>query len=438
MSDVAVEVRGVSKKFRKGEIYDSLRDLIPALARKTMDRNGREGLGDKEFWALNKVSFEVRQGEACAIIGGNGAGKSTILKLLSRILMPTHGAIHLHGALSALIEAGAGFHADLTGRENIFLSGAILGMKKEEIKRQFDQIVEFAELGEFIDTPVKRYSSGMFARLGFSVSAHVNPDILLVDEVLSVGDYVFQARCLEKMKEITRSGATVIFVSHNLKAVADLCKRAILLERGCLTADGDTSDVIRKYLERASGTAMEEGEKDICIRSVSVRNAFDEGFTFRTGESIYVDVVVIARKRCEKLSLSLYVEDESLYNVFDTSTERMGLGTFALDAGEVLRATYELRLHLARGLFHIGVLVYRYDLQREYDKKMPAATIHVSAESDVRGCANLYPKITRYVVESERPGLEVAGPIEPRDAATGAAGLLKTHDELLRGRGAAS
>src|SRR6202045_1411143 len=198
MSEIALEFDGVWKKFKKGEIYDSLRDLIPALMKGLFSSDDSE-LHKREFWALQDINFQVRRGEAFAIIGANGAGKSTALKLLSRILRPNRGHIIAHGRLSALIEVGAGFHPALTGRENVYLNGCILGMKRQEIARKFDEIVEFAGIAEFIDTPVKRYSSGMYARLGFAVAAHVDPDILVVDEVLSVGDIVFQNRCLEKM-----------------------------------------------------------------------------------------------------------------------------------------------------------------------------------------------------------------------------------------------
>src|SRR5262245_49533902 len=232
MPDNVLEVQAVSKKFRRGELYDSLRDLIPAVTSRLFHTRRTEALEQREFWAVRDVSFSVERGEAFGIIGANGAGKSTILKLLTGIMRPTMGSIRVAGRVSALIEVSAGFHPDLTGRENVYLNGAILGMSRDEIRRRFDAIVEFSGLEEFIDTPVKRYSSGMFARLGFSVAAHVDPDVLLVDEVLSVGDYLFQRKCVERMNEVIAGGATVIFVSHNLQAVANLCPRSLLLERG--------------------------------------------------------------------------------------------------------------------------------------------------------------------------------------------------------------
>src|SRR6267378_3760252 len=254
MADAALRCSGVYKKFRKGELYDSLRDLVPAVTGRLFRRSPPpSGLAEREFWALQDVSFDVRHGEALGIVGSNGAGKSTILKLLSRIMRPTRGAVEVDGRLSALIEVSAGFHPDLTGRENIFLHGAILGMSRAEIRRRFDAIVAFSGLAEFIDTPVKRYSSGMFARLGFSVAAHVEPDVLIVDEVLSVGDYVFQQKCVERMNTVLARGATIVFVSHNLRAVADLCTRSLLLDHGQVMAIGPTEQIVKRYLTGTAG-----------------------------------------------------------------------------------------------------------------------------------------------------------------------------------------
>lgn len=250
-SEVLVEVRNLSKKFRRGESYDTLRDLIPGLARQLRFSTGRAGVEDRWFWALHDVSFQVRRGEVLGIIGANGAGKSTLLKILARIIRPTGGYVRVNGRLRALIEVAAGFHPDLTGRENIFLNGAILGMRVSEIKARFDEIVEFSGIGPFLDTPVKRYSSGMFARLGFAVAAHLEPDILLVDEVLAVGDAAFQAKCLGKMEHVAGEGRTVIFVSHNMRAVMQLCDRVILLEHGRIVREGPPEQVVDAYLRQS-------------------------------------------------------------------------------------------------------------------------------------------------------------------------------------------
>jgi len=249
MSDIALEFNNVWKKFKKGEKYDSLRDLIPSMLKRIFSGNHRGELKEKEFWALQDVSFEVKRGEALGIIGPNGAGKSTILKLLTGILRPNKGGIKVNGRLSALIEVGAGFHQDLTGRENIYLNGAILGMTKKEVDKKFDEIVEFSGLEEFIDTPVKRYSSGMYARLGFSVAAHLDPDVLLIDEVLSVGDLAFQRKCIEKMQSFTKNGTTIIFVSHNLESVRRLCPNTIFLNAAKISFTGSSAEAIEHYLK---------------------------------------------------------------------------------------------------------------------------------------------------------------------------------------------
>jgi lipopolysaccharide transport system ATP-binding protein len=210
---------------------------------------------DGEFWALRDVSFSIQQGEVVGIIGRNGAGKSTLLKILSRITEPTEGKISLHGRVASLLEVGTGFHQELTGRENIFLNGAILGMRRAEIKAKFDEIVAFAEVDKFLDTPVKRYSSGMYVRLAFAVAAHLEPEILIVDEVLAVGDIGFQRKCLNKMQDVGRSGRTVLFVSHSMPAITRLCSRGVLLQEGRVLSDGPISQVVSDYLGSGTGVA---------------------------------------------------------------------------------------------------------------------------------------------------------------------------------------
>lgn len=248
MAAASVVFDGVWKKFRLGERHDSLRDLIPAAIGKVFGSGpGNQELTEREFWAVHDVSFEVRPGEALGIIGPNGAGKSTILKLLTRILKPTRGRCAVTGRAGALIEVAAGFHPDLTGRENVFLQGAIMGMKRTEIARKFDEIVEFAGVSEFIDTPVKRYSSGMNARLGFAIAAHLDPDVLLIDEVLSVGDAAFQDKCVDRMRELIKRGIPVVFISHNLPAILDLCTRAIVIDHGTVHFDGSPAQAIQQY-----------------------------------------------------------------------------------------------------------------------------------------------------------------------------------------------
>ncbi len=247
MDDRAIQCDRVWKRFTRGERANSLRDALPALARWALRRR-RDELGKRQFWALSEVSFEVQRGEVLGIIGPNGAGKSTLLKILSSIMVPNRGSIGINGRLTALIEVGAGFHQDLTGRENVYLNGAILGMSRREIRGKMGEIVDFAGVSEFLDTPVKRYSSGMQARLGFSIAAHMDPDILLVDEVLSVGDAQFQQRCLERMHYFANSGRSIIFISHNLQAVSELCPQALLLINGRRECLGPTAEVIQAYM----------------------------------------------------------------------------------------------------------------------------------------------------------------------------------------------
>lgn len=396
MSDVALRMEHVYKKFRKGEVYNSLRDLLPALTGKMFRQRELSESDTREFWALEDVSFEVKRGEAFGIIGRNGAGKSTALKILSRIMRPTKGHMVVNGRLSALIEVGAGFHQDLTGRENIFLSGTILGMSNREIKSKLDQIIAFSGIEEFIDTPVKRYSSGMFARLGFSVAAHVDPEVLIVDEVLSVGDYVFQNKCMERMKQVIRGGAAVLFVSHNLKSVAEFCSRCLLLQQGRAVRTGPAQDVISAYLNQCRGAhAGGADSTPVFISNVRVRNEQGECTQFTSGQKAWIDVKLRAYTRCNKLSVSLYVTDAEHQNVFDTSTERLGLGNFTLDEGDVYTCTFELTLNMANGIFHPAILVCRYDTQTVYDRWDPATTIYVNSEDDVRGTVHCFPRVIR-------------------------------------------
>jgi lipopolysaccharide transport system ATP-binding protein len=396
MTDVALSMDRVFKKFTKGEKHDSLRDLIPALAKRMLRQVVRPvELKQEEFWALQNISFEIKKGEAVGIIGHNGAGKSTMLKHLSGIMRPTSGKISVNGRLSALIEVGAGFHQDLTGRENIALNGVILGMTRVEIARKFDEIVEFSGLAEFIDTPVKRYSSGMYARLGFSVAAHMEPDILVIDEVLSVGDFVFQSKGVQKMRQIAASGATVIFVSHNLRAMADLCDRALLLRKGQLIEDGPTSHVIHTYMEQIKTARMHDTDKKAVVESVSVRDASGPKVDFSSGDKVTVTVKVKALRNVEKVACVIYLLDDKYYEVFNTSTERLGEPTMTLQAGESRTYEFDLDLHLAPGSFHLCAMLYRYDISELYDDMQPAATLLVSSDIDVRGIANLYPKVRR-------------------------------------------
>lgn len=274
MSDIAIQVENISKKFHIGRkhkkhktLRDTLADTFTAPIRKAGKLLRGESSGaaelDETIWALRDISFEVKQGEAVGIIGRNGAGKSTLLKVLSRITDPTAGVVTIHGRIGSLLEVGTGFHQELTGRENISLNGAILGMKKTEIDKNFDEIVAFAEVEKFIDTPVKHYSSGMYLRLAFAVAAHLQPEILIVDEVLAVGDSRFQKKCLNKMEDVGKQGRTVLFVSHNMSAITRLCQRAILLDGGRLLHDGPSHQVVGLYMHSGLGTTATREWSDL-------------------------------------------------------------------------------------------------------------------------------------------------------------------------------
>lgn len=247
MSDIVIRVEGLSKQYKIGiarEPYITLRDEVLRTIKGMVSRKAGGDQDYGSFWALKDVSFEIRQGEVVGIIGRNGAGKSTLLKLLSRITEPTKGYAAIYGRVASLLEVGTGFHAELTGRENIYLNGAVLGMSRQDINRKFDEIIEFAGVENFIDTPIKRYSSGMKVRLAFSVAAHLEPELLIIDEVLAVGDLSFQQKCLGKMEEVANSGRTVLFVSHNMGAVKNLCSKGIWLQAGQLAEDGEIGSVI--------------------------------------------------------------------------------------------------------------------------------------------------------------------------------------------------
>jgi len=391
MQDVALKAEHIFKRFRRGELHDSLRDLLPAIARRLARRRGERVLAKEEFWALQDVSFSVARGEAFGIIGANGAGKSTLLKLLCGIMRPTSGALEVNGRLSALIEVSAGFHPDLTGRENIYLNGTVLGLSRAEIRQRFDAIVAFSGLEEFIDTPIKRYSSGMYARLGFSVAAHVDPEILIVDEVLSVGDYTFQRKCMEKMTSILRSGATVIFVSHNLEAVCNLCGRAMQLERGRVVDIGASRDVVAGYLAGSGPRARGAPGRDAFITQVTVRGEDGPRIHFRAGEKCYVDVAVSSHGHSERLAVVIVIKTREAIMVFDTSTVRLGAESFSLRNGQSVVCHFALDLHLAAGSYYIAAIVRRHDIGKDYDEWPFAQTLIVSADGGSKGLANLYP-----------------------------------------------
>jgi lipopolysaccharide transport system ATP-binding protein len=320
MSDVALSVQNLSKSFRIAHQrdglpgYKTLHDELTSLPRRLITRFGRNQRSTSEtFWALKDVSFDVKTGEALGIIGSNGAGKSTLLKILNRITEPTTGAVDIYGRVGALLEVGTGFHPELTGRENVFLNGAILGMKRAEIRRKFDEIVAFAEVEKFLDMPVKRYSSGMYVRLAFAVAAHLDPEILLIDEVLAVGDAEFQKKCLEKMESVaTKEGRTVIFVSHDMDAICHLCSRCILLRHGEIAKTGKTADVVGAYVGGKQDQAPEINfatiESQASFRFAGLYNPKGQASTFfGTDEPLLLKSSFAVRRQIEGLQFSFSV-----------------------------------------------------------------------------------------------------------------------------------
>lgn len=306
MSEFAIRVEGLSKQYKIGEkqaSYKTLRDLLSAPFKLDSTRSlfGRRNgsrrehsNGHNSFWALKDVSFEVKPGEVLGIIGRNGAGKSTLLKILSRITEPTQGYADIVGRVGSLLEIGTGFHPELTGRENIYLSGAILGMKRKELARKFDEIVAFAEVEQFVDTPVKHYSSGMYLRLAFAVAAHLETEILLVDEVLAVGDAAFQQKCLGKMQDVAEGGRTVLFVSHNMGAVQTLCQKGTLLEQGQMQFFGDIEECTSMYLATAARAVHFRRTSAPTAKAYIQEASFVSSNAVKYGESVQIQVAVIA------------------------------------------------------------------------------------------------------------------------------------------------
>jgi lipopolysaccharide transport system ATP-binding protein len=342
----AIQVDGLSKSYlinhQKRQPYHTLRETVTAgalgVARKLHGslRAEADPPTTEEFWALRDVSFAVEQGERVGIIGRNGAGKSTLLKILSRITEPTKGRVAISGRVASLLEVGTGFHPELTGRENVYLNGAVLGMTRAEIRRKFDEIVAFAEVERFLDTPVKRYSSGMYVRLAFAVAAHLDPEVLVVDEVLAVGDAQFQRKCLGKMEEAAESGRTVLFVSHNLPTVLRLCHRSLLLDGGRLVANGDTADVIQAYLDAKAPESGAIGDLGTLPRApgmgekfrftgCSVRDARGQPSSrLLFGEPFTVSVEARAEAALDEVSIAIGFDNNTEARVASVLSEESG------------------------------------------------------------------------------------------------------------------
>jgi lipopolysaccharide transport system ATP-binding protein len=416
VTSVAVLARGLGKRYRIGasrqrERHRTLRDTVTnALASVFLLGRERPGEDDTLIWALKDLSFEVKHGEVVGIIGRNGAGKSTLLKILSRIVEPTTGRAEVRGRVGSLLEIGTGFHPDLTGRENIYLNGAVLGMPRSEIRRRFDEIVAFSEMEQFLDTPVRYYSSGMYMRLAFSVAAHLEPDILVVDEVLAVGDAAFQRKCLGKMEDVSSQGRTVLFVSHSMPTITRLCPRVMLLDRGGLVYDGPVAEAVRLYMQEALGAQQSRewtdletapGTREVKLVSVAVTDEYGAP----------VSVASVAQPL--RIKVGYYVGIPDLR--FRVSVAVIREGTCAFTTAEPFEALREdLGIYysevtipghlLAEGDHSIDVSIYSSRrVKTRHAKAKSALTLHVFDPVDGTTARGDYAEAYRGVV---RPKLE--------------------------------
>jgi ABC-type polysaccharide/polyol phosphate transport system ATPase subunit len=382
MTDTPIQIESLWKKFRRGERHDSIRDLVPAMVKRMLHRaSPTQELREDDFWALQDVTFSVKRGEAVGIIGHNGAGKSTLLKILTRLLRPTRGTYTTTGRIGALIEVTAGFHQDLTGRENIFLNGAIIGMRKADIARRFDAIVEFSGIGEFIDTPVKRYSSGMNARLGFSIAAHLDPEILIVDEVLSVGDYTFQGKCIRWMQEILNNGTTVVFVSHNMDAVLSLCNSAVLLDHGKVAANGELTSVIAQYYENG-GRWMPELIPQSRVSTVEFSSSLGDTFVIEPGQRVTFSHVVAAQEQAT-LSPGFFIRRGDRI-VTDTTYARVLGRPLVVQTGATATIVWSLAFNFPAGVYEVGY--HLADIEGGYHEyRVRACIVTVADDPRVKG-----------------------------------------------------
>jgi lipopolysaccharide transport system ATP-binding protein len=409
MGDVIIQAEGLGKRYviahEAGARYVALRDEI-AGAVSSAWRRVRDVLSGKpildggeieEFWALRDVAFQVRRGDVVGVIGRNGAGKSTLLKILSRITEPSAGRVIIEGRVASLLEVGTGFHPELTGRENIFLNGAILGMTRAEIRRKFDAIVDFAGVERFLDTPVKRFSSGMQVRLAFAVAAHLEPDVLIVDEVLAVGDAEFQKKCLGKMSEVAHGGRTVLFVSHNMGAVQALCGRGILLDRGLVVADGAVADVIQAYASNLEGGSNSGTDLDIPVGANLLlrRLAFGEGGV-ASGEAapFHLELAGSGSSTLSEAAIAIYSELGARIAILDL--RHAGLRQVQASKQGLLISGHVV-LPLVEGRYRIGVWLVTGDGGFEL---LDLAVLSVLPRQQA-SLREIYPAVHRGVVELE-------------------------------------
>jgi lipopolysaccharide transport system ATP-binding protein len=388
MDDRRIIVEDVWKKYRRGQRHDSLRDLIPYSVQRVFRRAKPDELGKQEFWVLRQLSFDVRAGEAVGIIGVNGAGKSTTLKLLTRILRPTRGRLEVRGRVGALIELAAGFHPDLTGRENVFLQGAVMGLSRSYVAKRFDEIVEFSGVADFIDTQVKRYSSGMNARLGFSIAAFLDPDVLLIDEVLAVGDLSFQQKCFARLADFRRQGIAIAFVSHNMQAVASLCDRAILLRPRAEPLQGGIADVISAYATADRGSIDPRVELLSCQLTA---NGEPLSGTVEPSSRLALSIVLRTRASLPRAGVSLIVRRADGLLVFNGNSLAPGARATDLPPGELVSIHIDFFAHLLRGTFLVSCVILDEQRLWEHVELGMLASFVVDERGRWGGVAELNP-----------------------------------------------
>jgi lipopolysaccharide transport system ATP-binding protein len=431
MSRTVIQVEGLGKRYRIGlakrhnalshVIGEALRAPIRLLrlnhnlgahanggstgasaTSNTNTHNNPKYNGSPYIWALKDVSFEVEEGEVVGLIGRNGAGKSTLLKILSRITRPTEGHAEIHGRIGSLLEVGTGFHPELTGRENVFMSGAVLGMRAAEIRRKFDEIVAFSEVERFLDTPLKHYSSGMQMRLAFAVAAHLEPEILFVDEVLAVGDAAFQKKCLGKMSDVARQGRTILFVSHSIAAINALCSRAVMLDHGKIKDEGPTAEITARYYAQAIGQASGDGDLTTFARtgsgkahftSISIRAASSEKGALdvpETGCDLIIETNIVARAELPESNVAVIIYDSTGYRLIDVNLNQRG-EYLGMAAGEKACVRFLLRqLLLKPGTYFIGLWIGRGGIEN-IDNVENAATLTVASHAETQVHSIVFP-----------------------------------------------
>lgn len=420
MPDTVINVENLSKLYSIGEVHkqtNSFRDKISKhFTRLAQSFNRKvnpamlhapcsmQSSNDDSFWALNDISFKIKQGEVLGIIGANGAGKSTLLKILARVTKPTKGRAVIEGKMSSLLEVGIGFHPELTGRENVYLNGSILGMRKAEVARKFDDIIAFAEIEKFVDTPVKRFSSGMYVRLAFAVAAHLDPDILVIDEVLAVGDIEYQAKCLQKMEGFSQKGVTVVIVSHNLTMMQSLCPQTMVLDHGQIQYLGPTKDAVVYYQKYMAKHLMEMTYKDQRKEAHKKRKAeilhidlLNENrkpaMRFTTGGIAFAVLTIQFYETLDNLRFAIIVKTADGSTVFDTDSVQLGVKSGQYFEGNRVKVEFMLKMNLLKGVYSISAHIKPIDFSCYYHFTETVTSFEVAESYSWQGVAHLEPQV---------------------------------------------